>query len=111
MSISDLQKTGEDKNVTNVYSSDLKIVDPSNEYKSEVLSFPKNYHGILLCRLNQGETIKLKCTAVKNNALNHAKFSAATVCFYKKIDTDADSYLFTLKQMVILKRFKSFDNP
>ena len=93
-----LQKNGTDQNVTNVYSSDLKLVDPSNQYQSEVLSFPKNYHGILLCRLNPGERIKLECTAVKSNAMNHAKFSASTVCFYKKLDTDDDdSYLFTLE--------------
>lgn len=93
-----LQKNGTDQNVTNVYSSDLKLVDPSNQYQSEVLSFPKNYHGILICRLNKGERIKLECTAVKSNAMNHAKFSASTVCFYKKLDTDDDdSYLFTLE--------------
>lgn len=93
-----LEKIGADDNrSTNVYSSDLKLVDPLNPYRTETLYFPKNHHGILLCRLNPGEHIKLECTAVKSNASQHAKFSASTVCFFKKLDNDDDSYLFTLE--------------
>lgn len=89
-----LEKKSSD-HALNVYSNDLKLSNPNNEYGTEILQFVKNYHGILLCRLNPYEEIKLECTAVKGTAKQHAKFSASTVCFYKK--RHHNSYSFTLE--------------
>ena len=91
------KKAVDDDIVTNVYSNDLKLVDPTNKFSTEILQFPKNYHGILLCRLNPGETIKLQCTASKGHASEHAKFSACTVCFYKQVEKEPNSYIFTIE--------------
>lgn len=90
-----LNKSNDDeKDIMNVYSNDLII--EKNLFKSEIIKFPTNDKGVLLCRLNPGESICLECKAVKGIGREHAKYSSTNVCTFQENDED-DTILFFIE--------------
>jgi DNA-directed RNA polymerase alpha subunit len=99
-----------EKNILNVYSGDFRTsCDEVN-----LLRFPDNVNGILLCKLYPNEKIKLKTKAILGYGKDNEKWSATTVCYFQK-KNDEKKYRFHLecnenqKALNILKEsFKIF---
>lgn len=79
-----LEKENYENNVMNVYSSDL-IKEYNENYKIEPISFQDYPKGILLCKLDKGESISLRGRIRKGIGKEHSKWSCVSTVSFREI--------------------------
>ena len=79
-----LEKENNEKELMNVYSSDF-LQEPNEYYKVEPISIEKYPKGILLCKLDKGESISLRGILKKGIGKEHAKWSCVSTVSFREI--------------------------
>ena len=80
----------EDK-ILNVTSDDCEFFNNGKKIKS-IYNNP-----ILICKLKKGEMLEFSAVADKGIALNHARYSSVSTCFYEK--KDDNKFIFKLSSL------------
>lgn len=79
-----LKKENNGEEIMNIYSSDFEQ-EPNKYYKVEPISFEKYPKGILLCKLDKGESISLRGIIRKGIGQEHAKWSGVSTVSFREI--------------------------
>lgn len=79
-----LKKENDEEDIMNIYSSDFEQ-EPNEYYKVKPISFEKYPKGILLCKLDKGESISLRGIIRKGIGKEHAKWSCVSTVSFREI--------------------------